>query len=123
MKLRPHHILCIGNFIGYGYSEAFTENMKKIRASLSGGEEVTITEGADDICRYCPDNRGGICLNEDKAGRYDGKTAEILGLSIGNVYSYEQLRSGADERIYKTNEFHGICADCEWYETCRAMHK
>ncbi|MCI1209515.1 MAG: hypothetical protein LKF96_08745 [Treponema sp.] len=36
-EIRPHHLLCMKQFGGKGYSVPFTENMKRIRSAVQAG--------------------------------------------------------------------------------------
>ena len=60
MNLRPHHLLCIQNFTGYGYNSDFTENMKLTVSELRENPDTKITfvRGCDDLCVKCPNNMG-----------------------------------------------------------------
>ena len=52
MNLRPHHLLCIQNFTGYGYNADFTENMKLTVSELRENPDTKIAfvRGCDDLC-------------------------------------------------------------------------
>jgi hypothetical protein len=61
ITLRPHHLLCIRNFIGKGYSKDFVDNMKSLINTLeeNPNQKVLIKSGLDDICKKCPENNLG----------------------------------------------------------------
>ena len=84
MNLRPHHLLCAQNFIGYGYNEEFTGHMERITDSLNRGGEVVLHEGCDDICGKCPHNKGGRCTSCDKVDRMDREVLIVCGLAYGD---------------------------------------
>ena len=64
IRLRGHHLLCIQGFQGYGYSEEFLENMKKIHKKIISNEEnIQLVTGPDDICKSCPNLNNDKCKN------------------------------------------------------------
>ena len=65
LVLRGHHLLCLQGFQGYGYDEAFVENMSEInRLRKLEDTVISLTGTADDICKACPNLKGGICENQ-----------------------------------------------------------
>ncbi len=122
MNLRPHHLLCAQNFIGYGYNEEFTGHMERITDSLNRGGEVVLHEGCDDICGKCPHNKGGRCTSCDKVDRMDREVLIVCGLAYGDRLDGKKALFCAKEKIFETEEFLRICGSCQWYETCRKIH-
>lgn len=121
MKIRPHHLLCMGNFVGKGYSEEFTANMRRVMTSLENGESLILVNGADDICRACPFNTSGICKDEEKVMRYDTAAKSALSLEYGREYVYNEISEAVTEKIYKAGKLSDICGDCEWFELCNSV--
>lgn len=118
MKLRPHHLLCINNYVGKGYSEDFTANMDKTVAGLKNGCEFTLVNGPDDLCAHCP-FCGGECKTKEKTDRYDKTVTDVLGLEYGKTYKYAGSVEKANREIIKSGKFDAVCPDCEWFSLCK----
>lgn len=105
VTLRPHHLLCLRNFVGKGYSAGFTANMAAIHKRLmsDGTTAVKLTRGADDICAACPRDHGGVCESEALVCELDGNVAAVLaGVTTG---TYAELDAAVGDMT---------CAGCEW---------
>ena len=118
MKIRAHHILCVQNYIGYGYSEDFKVHMDEIVKKLRDDPRIEITEGCDDICAACPYNENGQCSSLDKVKLMDEKTADALGLKCGDRISWNTASDMASKQIFETQLFVKICGSCQWYDIC-----
>lgn len=118
MKLRPHHLLCIQKFTGHGYSPAFTAHMTALTASLRQSPEQTVTlvSGADVLCAACPHLLNGVCASAEKVSAMDAAVREIVGETEG---TWAFLADKARAEILRTEQFHHICGNCEWYALCR----
>ena len=121
MNLRPHHILCIQKFTGHGYSEAFTAHMTSVVSGLTDQPQtqITLTEGGDGLCKMCPNSRNGACISLDKVAMMDAAVLRICDLAYMDNVVWEEVARKARERIFQTEEFHKICAHCQWVELCR----
>ncbi len=64
VRLRGHHLLCMLTYIGKGYSPAFVDNYDTIAERLSGGEDIEIIDGPDDICQPLLCTGDCHCFNE-----------------------------------------------------------
>ena len=84
VRLRPHHLLCLQNFRGKGYSPAFVEKMTEASACLglspgdrsdrqSPGAAILLVQGADDLCKSCPNCIEGQCASL-KPARFDANS-------------------------------------------------
>ncbi len=117
--LRGHHLICLRFFHGEGYDEAFIENLGET-LTLADKEEVSVSSGADDICKRCPWLKEGRCEydgNADKEIRgMDSKALELLGLSPGSRIKWQTLR----ERIPGIFPvwFSLYCIECDWRRAC-----
>ncbi len=119
VQLRAHHLLCTEFFKGYGYSDDFSVNMSEVISMLNSGDpEVTLTAGADVICRGCPHNKDGICDSQEKVRRYDLAVLELLGVYEGNTAVWSELKKSARERIIAAGKLSQICGDCQWFHIC-----
>lgn len=117
IKLRPHHILCIQNYKGKGYSLEFTENMDKIVGKLKNNsrEKIKITFSTDDVCDKCPNKQGeDLCISNYKVKLIDNRVIKYLDLKE-DVYKYDYLVELLKEIIDKES-FGDICGQCEWYK-------
>lgn len=112
IKLRPHHILCIQNYKGKGYSNEFTYNMEKVIEKLRLEDKVEIIFKEDSICCKCPNKNGkGECITTDKVKEIDKKVIKYFNIEE-KVYVYSKLNTkvNIDEKMKKD-----ICGSCEWY--------
>lgn len=123
MQIRPHHLLCIGNFVGEGYSEDFTQNMKNIVSALNSGESFVLTDKSDDICKKCPFDNVGICKTEEKVRRYDNAAKDALNVEYGKKYKYADIKQMISEQIYSKGKRSDICGDCEWADLCNEIEQ
>lgn len=121
MKLRAHHLLCLPNFIGEGYSNAFSANMAARKAQLKAEGAFTLVSGADEICAACPHRRGGDCESREKVARYDAALAGLLGLEAGRTYDAAALEERVRSEIFAAGRLGEICGDCEWFSLCEGL--
>ena len=121
MKLRPHHLLCLPNFIGEGYDDAFTANMAEQKRRFAETARFTLTGGADDVCAACPNARGWFCAFQNKARRYDRAVCRLLGLVPSCRYDAAELEKRVREEIFEAGRLGEICGDCEWFPLCGAL--
>ena len=117
IKLRYHHLLCIYYFKGYGYDEAFVENMKDIKSRLYD-ENIMITSSFDDLCKCCPNKLNDKCKWEEKLNRYDNNIKAILKLDENTTYKYKDINTLLNPVISDNHRCH-VCDDCEWSEYCK----
>ena len=123
MNLRPHHLLCIQKFTGYGYNADFTAYMKSIVSEFKENPktQITVVQGCDDLCKTCPNNISGVCTSSGKVALMDSAVLAICNLTYGETILWTKAAGKARERIFETEEFNNICACCSWFEFCRGM--
>lgn len=121
MILRPHHLLCIQKYTGHGYDADFTANMNALVSELRANPNtsITIAQGCDALCKMCPNNVSGVCTSLEKVAIMDSAVLRICSLAYGQTVLWEEAALKARERIFETEEFHNICACCQWYDLCR----
>ena len=119
MPLRPHHALCAQFFTGHGYSEAFTEHMRRTLGALNDGASVTLVNGCDCICAGCPNNRNGVCETDEKVNVIDCRTLDAAGLAFGDTLPWRDLCALAEEKIIAPGALPSVCGDCEWIDLCK----
>lgn len=123
VRLRPHHLLCLLTYAGKGYSAAFVANFDAITARLSGGEDILIVSGSDDICAPLLGEGEPHCLRVSVTERDRQATASIgmlLGHSIAEDMELQLhpslLRSMRD--AFSAGRTRGACGGCEWFDLC-----
>ena len=121
MKLRPHHLLCLPNFVGEGYDDAFTANMAAQKRRFAETGRFTLADGADEVCAACPHRRGNGCVSQEKVSRYDAAVRRLLGLEPGKSYSAAALEARLRAEIFEKHRLAEICGDCEWYPLCARL--
>lgn len=119
IRMRAHHALCAGFFTGHGYSEDFTRNMERVLAALNEGAPIVLCEGADAICACCPGLERGVCRDSGKVVRYDAATLNALGLRLGQITSWAELRAQVMKRVILPGKLSDICPDCQWRALCQ----
>lgn len=119
--LRPHHGMCLAFFVGKGYSDGFTENMKNMLERFVDGAFIRLQTGPDEICRACPDRRGDACVSEKKVVRYDRAVLSACGLKEGDVVAFKEFTRAVQVYIIETGRRTEICSDCSWNEICSCV--
>ena len=125
LLLRGHHLLCLKGFQGYGYDEAFTENMTEINSKRKMSETtISLTSSPDDICSSCPNLKNDLCENEYQNERIVNMDKEVLKkLDTSKEYSSVELFDMIGD-IFKTKEsVSKICFECMWHEKCLFYQK
>ncbi len=127
IQLRPHHLLCIQNYCGHGYDEAFTKHMDLVTDSLRKRPDQTVRliDGCDDLCLACPNRKEDprnighdICDSQEKVLRMDREVILACGFNPGEEAAWEVLAKSAKDKILLTAAFENICAECCWYDLC-----
>jgi len=117
--LRGHHLICLHFFRGEGYNKSFIDNLKKI-IDLAEKETVTISIGADDVCRHCDYLKQGRCESSDNADKViqkmDIKALALLGHSDGNKVNWAELKD--EVRSIFSDWYFQYCTECEWRKAC-----
>lgn len=131
IHLRPHHLLCLQTFIGFGYSDDFVAQMKHVKKQLTENPSLPIrlVHGADDLCAFCPNCVNGSCIS-DKPARFDERVMQKLVRSgvARNDESVEDVQAELclcgipqDMKI-SLALLEECCAGCEWKEeTCEKV--
>lgn len=128
IRLRGHHLLCMLTHVGKGYTPAFSANFDRIAVRLSGGEEVLLVEGPDDICRPIASACGAHCPAESVRER-DGDALSAIGSTLGILlHAGGRLRLTPDLLGAMRAAFagarageagvRGACGGCEWSPLC-----
>ncbi len=134
MRLRAHHLLCLLNYVGKGYSPVFVANYDDVVARLLIGADVEIVEGADDICAplACARQGEGVGAHCFKASvrnrdvlafglvqrvlRGSGELPDVTGR-----WRLGQARVAALREAYRTGVFRAACRGCQWVRLCHRV--
>lgn len=100
-RWRPHHIFCVRFLPGKasGRGEEFDRESAKIKEMMGSGIDtvVSVTQGTDDLCRFCPDCRNNRCENpygdENQVLKWDAKILKELDISYGQSMTIGELRT------------------------------
>lgn len=126
LTIRPHHIMCINNFVGKGYSDEFVENMRQVTDSLDNDSEVCFTECCDILCAHCPNRKGNCCTKESHIKALDNNTISKFNLDLNKSYLWKELKHLYDNLIVRNNDLDSVCFECSWKDICsqniKAMH-
>ena len=110
--------MCLAFYQGVGYSSDFSENMWKMKRLLEQNPTVRLIAGTDDICAACPNNRGGVCEDQEKVIQYDTQVLRRCGLEPGTELPFLEFSRLVREKILLCGGREQICGDCEWTEFC-----
>jgi hypothetical protein len=117
--LRPHHLLCLLNFQGKGYSEAFIQNVVQILNTLKNKHNeqlICVVNGCDDICKSCPQKTQIGCRDEKKISALDMAYTKILNVNERDVFSFCKMQQ-IIAKLHE-HEFQRICKTCCWFDIC-----
>lgn len=121
IRLRGHHLLCLLGFRGMGYSEAYAKHMGTIQDQLRQypATEVTLCEGADDLCAHFPDDQPYHCDNA-AIRQQDRRVLEQLGLRTGETLRWEEVERRVSRNV-QSHHLDDLCTGCQWlpYGVCK----
>ena len=123
-KVRAHHLLCMQGFQGYGYDEAFIENMDALIRMFDSDPhlEIEIVAECDAICSRCPHEKCGTCEKAPghsiKVREMDLKVLKMLGLEKGSRGRVGDILSDVNARFRHRLDAEDICGDCDWEKEC-----
>lgn len=121
-RIRPHHGLCMQFFRGEGYSPAFIENMQSIVDALADNPTIELVNGADSVCRTCPNRIGETdCACDAKVLHYDQKVVEYCKLTCSSTLTWNEFSSKIYHYILSPDLREAICGDCEWNDLCKSI--
>lgn len=123
VELRAHHLLCTLAYVGKGYDAHFVANFDRLMHRLSGGEDILLVEGPDDICRplladpaaHC--HRRGVARRDETAARQIGAR---LGrpLAAGSRIVPSAALLAELRTAFAAGTVRGACHGCEWQALC-----
>ena len=118
--LRGHHLLCLKGFQGYGYDDAFVENMAEINSKRKLKKTtITLTDSADDICKACPNLKNNLCkdmLHNENIVQMDREV--LKKLDIEKEQNSLELFEKIDNIFNSQESVSKICFNCLWHDKC-----
>ncbi|NLP34296.1 MAG: DUF1284 domain-containing protein [Clostridiales bacterium] len=119
IELRPHHGMCIGQFVGKGYSKDFVDNMKYIIGKLeSDNPYIKLVCHTDAICVRCPHNIDGICHSGQKVLYFDETCLRLCGLHEDEIIRWFDFKNIVKEMVLEKDILKEVCINCSWIELC-----
>lgn len=122
---RPHHLLCVLNYIGKGYSDDFIRNYDDIVAKINAGQrDIEIVRGPDDICGPCLNESFCHCRDEHKHLEDVATLPELQSvtglenLDFGSVFVLTDDIIQNLRAEFKAGRIRRGCQNCEWFDLC-----
>lgn len=125
IELRPHHGLCIQQYIGKGFNENFTDGIQDVIMGLQKNQNqlIQLVCTPDEVCKNCPENYKGKCHSGQSIVLYDKKCLELCELRNGQVVTWKEYRQLLKDKIISTGLLSAVCVDCEWISICENQGK
>jgi uncharacterized protein len=113
-------------YVGKGYGAAFVENYDAVVRRLSGGEELLLVEGPDDICRPLLEDADAHCFRDsvlERDARAASAVGELLGrpLRAGERFSLDPVIVERMREAFRGGTTRSACVGCEWFDLCTAI--
>lgn len=120
VKIRPHHLLCILNFQGLGYSTEFVEKLRNVKNAIDDNSIILkLVEGQDDICKTCPNSSKCSMMNYTRV--LDKKVMVATELEYGIEYEAAKVMDIVKKNI-SWNILNMICENCAFYYKCKQIY-
>ena len=122
MQLRAHHICCV-RFWDASFGDrgaGFLRVRDKIKRVLDSSPktQITVIEGADELCQQCPLCVEGRCSSplgdKEEVRKWDALLLRELGLSYGTT-----LTSAEWQKLIEQKVPFRLCQKCQWKQVCR----
>ena len=120
ISLRPHHGLCILNFRGHGYSDAFSVHMAETVQKLKENPQtkIVLTTCCDELCSVCPNREGEHCTSK-KPPLFDANVLKETGFAAGQELTWKAFSEKTDP--LSRHALEKTCPGCEWLSLCREI--
>ena len=121
IRIRPHHLLCIQGFQGYGYTIDFISHMERTISFLKSNlfYNLQIVVGSDVLCSQCPHDVDGRCNKGslDEINKVDRLVIEKANLDLRHIYTISEAFDTVNKNL---NHDHivSICSGCSWQSKC-----
>lgn len=113
-------------YVGKGYTPAFTANYDVIAKRLSGGEDILIVAGPDDVCApllseaepHC--HRASVIERDALSARDVG---DMIGQTIapGTSLTLDTALLARMRDAFKAGTTRAACKSCEWFKLCSSV--
>lgn len=118
--LRGHHVLCLQQFKGLGYSPEFVANMTALFDRLCRDPRVTVrlTTSPDDICAACPNLCHNACHDnrieaEQNREDQDRLMLDVLALRPGDELTWLEITKRVQLGCGRLPA--DACGPCRWH--------
>jgi len=130
VKLRGHHLLCILNYGGAGYTPEFIENMSSVVERINQGAAIQIVSGIDDICAVLRQGGAVACAHartcraqrvkhrDEIALQSVTRALSMPKLKIGSLVRFTKKEVTKLRRFFALNAIRNACTGCEWHARC-----
>jgi hypothetical protein len=130
IHLRGHHLLCILNWKGHGYTPEFTRNYDAlVERIMNEGAPIRIIQGPDDICKVLdPETYEDYhCECADQAlmdvKAIEGINAFFKSKNMSEWKADQDIFLNADllegmRAAFKTGKIRAGCQGCSFYDFC-----
>lgn len=124
LTLRGHHLLCVLNYSGSGYTEEFIRNFDDACARMTAGEEVLLTWKPDTLCQPMLDHPQSHCHKKrihlrDFFGFLSASLALRRLLWPGRrVVLTAEMVARLRQRFHSGGSMRIGCLGCEWFHHC-----
>lgn len=114
--MRPHHLLCLPGYVGFGYSKEHANSWDMISHLVASNSKIKIkvVEGRDTLCFKCPSNEeSNTNCNEAFIKNLDEKVKNLLNIENNQFYIYSELAEKL-KKILNPQKHEELCGDCGW---------
>nr|WP_246168571.1 DUF1284 domain-containing protein [Wolbachia endosymbiont of Ctenocephalides felis wCfeT] len=110
-------------FKGYGYSQDFVENYKKIASTIASdpSTQIEVIGSLDSICSACPNQtKQGKCSTQAKVLELDRRHMEVLEIKVGEVLTWNEATKKIRGEM-SIEKFEYAYQGCSWqqYGICK----
>ncbi len=121
IRIRPHHLLCIQGFQGYGYTQDFASHMQRVTSFLKSNllYNLQIVLEFDELCSQCPHDVDGRCARGfmDEINKVDRLVIQKANLDLRHSYTVSEAFSTVNQNL-DHNHIISICSGCSWQNIC-----
>lgn len=116
--------MCTLAFRGYGYSQSFIKNYRKVvnKVITDPNTQIKVVGDFDSICSACPNQtKKGECTTQAKVLELDRRHIVVLGIKIGEILTWNESIERIREKM-SLEKFDYACEKCNWksYGICKS---
>ena len=125
--LRPHHLLCILTYRGYGYGDEFVTNFNALVAQINAGAAMLVRRGPDAICAPLCQAKIRNDFHCDELSTYarDDQAAQTLLPLLGDdmisgrvSFTLDHPKAAFLRQEFKSGRIRQACQGCQWFAFC-----